>query len=316
MSRTSKLRCPAGALAALTLLLAPTPSLAQSTTWVGGLNLDWSLAGNWTNGRPTSGVDAVVIAGVPDIASGAEECRSLTVGGSPNGASVSVNGGTLLVAQQIQAGVSGTGSLLVLSGGLTAGELFVGSPTSTGAFIMSGGTVDVGNVAARSPGSPGSGMILGAMANRFTATGNFHVDPSCAFHVNSGDITIGDSPADVFTLNGFLTMNGARSMAISNLTMTASASITTSFSAETITPIIVAGTATVDGFLFIQDQFAVPPGTYEVLRGAPLAGEFDFVSLPTPDWSWHIANNSLFVTKVGVAVEPVTWSGIKAGPRS
>ena len=75
----------------------------------------------------------------------------------------------------------------------------------------------------------------------------------------------------------------------------------------------MAGTANLDGFLFIQDHPAVPPGTYEVLRGAPLAGAFDFVSLPTLDWSWHIANNSLYVTKVGVAVEPTTWSGIKAG---
>ena len=51
----------------------------------------------------------------------------------------------------------------------------------------------------------------------------------------------------------------------------------------------------------------------ELVRGSPISGAFDTVNLPAAgEWSWRIDGNSLLVTKGPVAVEPTTWSRVKA----
>jgi len=75
---------------------------------------------------------------------------------------------------------------------------------------------------------------------------------------------------------------------------------------------IPSGAAILDGTLMVSDLSA-PNGTYELIRGNPISGAFDTVTLPAVgEWSWRIDGNSLLVTKGPVAVEPTTWSRVKA----
>jgi hypothetical protein len=90
--------------------------VASGTFWLGNPlgtgTTDWFTAGNWSNGVPTSLLDAVVPTGTapyPVIATGDALANGLTIG---TGASLTMNGGTL----DIKAGVSNSGTISATAG--------------------------------------------------------------------------------------------------------------------------------------------------------------------------------------------------------
>jgi hypothetical protein len=99
-------------------ILLPTPT---STYWLGSRTTDWFTATNWSDGVPTSSLDAVVPNGTspyPLLAGGsAAVAKSLTIG---NGASLTQQGGTLDVnGNVVNAGtISATAGAVRLGGSL------------------------------------------------------------------------------------------------------------------------------------------------------------------------------------------------------
>ncbi|WP_210513945.1 ice-binding family protein [Hymenobacter terricola] len=100
---------------------ATLPSLvptATSTFWLGSGTTDWFTAANWSDGVPTSLLDAVVPTGTspyPLIASGSAAAKTLTIGSS---ASLTQSGGTLDVkgALDNSGTISATAGTVTLSG--------------------------------------------------------------------------------------------------------------------------------------------------------------------------------------------------------
>ncbi|AMR26236.1 hypothetical protein A0257_03420 [Hymenobacter psoromatis] len=97
----------------------PVPT---STSWLGtalgGLNTDWYTAANWSNGVPTSVLEAIVPTGTtpyPVIASGSAAAKSLTIGST---ASLTQAGGALDVKNAIDNSgtISATGGTVTLTG--------------------------------------------------------------------------------------------------------------------------------------------------------------------------------------------------------
>jgi hypothetical protein len=93
-----------------------------STSWLGtaqgGLNTDWYTAANWSNGVPTSTLEAIVPTGTtpyPVVASGSAMAKSLTIGAT---ASLTQAGGTLDIKNTIDNSgtISATGGTVTLSG--------------------------------------------------------------------------------------------------------------------------------------------------------------------------------------------------------
>ncbi len=71
---------------------------ATATSWTGAVSNDWFTAGNWSNGIPTSSLDAIIPAGqsrYPVLNTGTASAKALTLA---NGASLIQNGGTLNLA--------------------------------------------------------------------------------------------------------------------------------------------------------------------------------------------------------------------------
>jgi hypothetical protein len=94
----------------------------NSTSWLGtangGLNTDWYTATNWSNGVPTSTLEAIVPTGTtpyPVIIGGSAVAQSLTIGSS---ASLTQGGGTLNVLNAIDNSgtISATGGTVALTG--------------------------------------------------------------------------------------------------------------------------------------------------------------------------------------------------------
>jgi fibronectin-binding autotransporter adhesin len=117
------------AIIVFVLLLTGTEGYAQSTSWTGASNTLWSNAANWTNGVPTSSVNAVIGdasftgSNQPTISSSAS-CLSLTVGG------------TVATTLSVNQKVTITGNVTINTNGIiTEGR---GTITLTGDWINSG----------------------------------------------------------------------------------------------------------------------------------------------------------------------------------
>ena len=116
------LRIPSLVLIAVFLATIPAPS---QTNWTGAVSSDWSVAGNWSGGVPTSGTDVVIPSGTPNTPSTAgvttPACRDLTVNA---GATLTIASGSPLACGRT-ALIDGTlaGPELLRMVGATAGQL-------------------------------------------------------------------------------------------------------------------------------------------------------------------------------------------------
>lgn len=140
-------------LACLFLGLAST-AFGQTTTWNGSVSTNWSTAGNWSAGVPTSVLDVVIPSGTPNQPStagaGAASCRNLTINA---GATL-----TLAVLQNLAA----SGNTLV-NGTLAGGGTLV--MTGSGSHTLGAGTypnltIDKTGGTATVSGSPNVSTVL------------------------------------------------------------------------------------------------------------------------------------------------------------
>lgn len=88
-----------------------------STTWIGAVDSDWSNAGNWSNGVPTSDYDVFVPSGATVVIAGSVGCNIMEIAA---GGSVTVEAGGTLTPNATTGGIiinsdliNGSGSLIV-----------------------------------------------------------------------------------------------------------------------------------------------------------------------------------------------------------
>ncbi|MCK1719897.1 autotransporter domain-containing protein [Bradyrhizobium sp. 141] len=161
------------ALVGLMTAVLAAPACADSE-WTGALSSNWFIAGNWSNGVPTTN-DSVGISNnsVPSPAivetSGAA-AYSLAVGKSASGSLIIQNGGSLGVQNNSSIGsLGGSGTVIVTGSGSTwsggSGFFQVGVQTgSTGTLVITaGGTVAAYDITLGvQSGSVGNAVVDGA----------------------------------------------------------------------------------------------------------------------------------------------------------
>lgn len=298
----------------LSLLPAVAAQAQSATTWTGG-DGDWGTGANWSGGEPNGSVDALFQAvGTATVSQAGESCRNLRLGTS---GSVTVNvsaGGSLAVTNRIQVPVAGQGKIYQDGGSVTADSLVLGAGGSYGEYEMKGGTLTVGNAIVGI--APGANFSTGGLANPvMTVTHSLRLGAFADIVAGAGTISVGTSAADSLVVLGTFQITGSPTITTTNYVMRNESVLSAFVFSTGIAPIVSSGAAILDGTLKVLDiGGGAANGTYELVRGNPLSGAFDGVQLPaTGDWSWHIAGNSVFISKGPVAVETTTWSRIKLG---
>ena len=155
----------------------------QATNWTGSVDDDWTVAGNWDSGVPTSGVNATVNStNAVKIYSGDTAASNTTeVGATGDGASltiagtlspsnfkiansantsgtVTISGGTISMTSYMNVGTQGTGTLIVNSGTIT-GVTNLSIPSAYyagvgyGVLELNGGTINAEDIFMNSHGS-------------------------------------------------------------------------------------------------------------------------------------------------------------------
>ena len=174
---------------ALLALLGPWAAFAQTTSWTGAVNGDWSKPANWTAGVPTANTDAVIgdasFTGSkqPDLSSARSVCRSLTIGTGARAVSLKVDK-TFKVFGNVTIGPNGTINhtatvTLSLSGNWSNGGKY--NASNNGATVAFSGAVQSLSGATtfkRLTVNAGSRLTLGAnivVGNLLTVAGT--VDP-------------------------------------------------------------------------------------------------------------------------------------------
>jgi hypothetical protein len=302
-----------GWLLAGSLSLVPaTAAQVQATTWTGGTG-DWGTGANWSSGEPSGSDDALFQAlGEATVSQAGESCRNLLLGTS---GSVTVNvvaGGSLAVTNRIQIPVAAQGKIYQDGGSVTADSLVLGAAGSYGEYEMKGGTLTVGHAIVGM--APGANLSTGGVANPvMTVTHSLRLGAFADIVAGAGSISVGTSAADSLVVAGTFQITGVPTMTTTNYVMRNGSVLSAFVFSGGIAPIVSSGVAILEGTLKVQD-FGATNGTYELVRGNPLSGTFDEVQLPAAgDWSWHIAGNSLFISRGPVATETTTWSRIKLG---
>jgi hypothetical protein len=294
------------------ILLAPRAH-AQSTSWIGNIG-DWSVASNWSNGEPTAALDAVIPgAALVNVTMAGETCRNLVVGTNFDNPTLSVNAGSLTVLETIQVPMAGSGGVHQQNGQVSADSLILGTTSSIGQYAIDRGTLAVNHLLV--------GTTHTASSANFTTTGtNPTVNVAHTLIINkgannvhgTGTLNFGTTSADSIIVLGAWQMANRPTTNATNFVMRPMSTMNVTVLFEGITPVVATGTARLDGTLNVFDVLA-PEGTWELIRGNPLAGAFDSVVLPPAgNWSWRVEGNSLFITKGTVAVEPTTWGRVKA----
>ena len=163
---------------------------ATGTAWTGAVSTDWATAGNWSNGVPTSTLDATIPAGQPRypvLTTGTFTAKTLTLA---SGATLTQSGGTLdLKGNFANAGTfTATGGLVSLSG--SASQAVGGSSRS--AFW----NLSVGPNAATLAGTTDVQRLLTLNGNLNTSSQTFTLlsGPAVsAMVVNSGGTVVGST---------------------------------------------------------------------------------------------------------------------------
>ncbi|MDQ2770625.1 MAG: T9SS type A sorting domain-containing protein, partial [Bacteroidota bacterium] len=124
---------------------------ATSTSWTGVVSTDWFTAGNWTNGVPTTSLDASISNGAPrypQIAAGTASVRGLMLG---TGAALTQTGGTL----DVRADLTDNGTFVPTGGTVVLGNTF----QSNGPNILGSSAVRFWNLTVNT-----NGVLLGTAA--------------------------------------------------------------------------------------------------------------------------------------------------------
>jgi hypothetical protein len=279
---------------------------AITTTWSVFAG-DWSLATNWSDGKPTSTDDVLIPSGVANVTEDGEMCASIQIGlgGMPGGLQIA------------------TGTLEVL------GPLYVGEnvPGSTGSFSQAGGTFTAefldltsGAVAitngdfftTTSDLRLGSSFSVGSFG-QFTNTGTFSAEFGSSITVTGGTLNIGTDPADDALIGGLFNYSATPDVSFKNLTFGGdSAVFHVQLSGLGLATISVEGTLTLDGLFQIIDTGA-PDGRYDIATAGAVEGDFDSVGFPVGEWSWGVENTTLYIVKgKGTPVASALWGNVKA----
>ena len=159
LSRSGAITIDTNTATAPGVIAAPA---AASTTWLGNRTTDWYTATNWSNGVPTSLMNAVVpgnTAPYPAIASGNAMTNSLTIG---TGASLALNGGTL----DLKAGLNNSGTISASAGTTSlsgTNTQLIGGSGSTQLWNLTvanaNGAVQIGAVSIHGVLAPASGDL-------------------------------------------------------------------------------------------------------------------------------------------------------------
>lgn len=301
-----------GLLSLLTFGLTAEAS-AQTTRWVGTTG-GWSDAANWSDGEPTSGVDAEVhFASTPTITLSGETCRNLTTGIDQGGSTLMVQSGSLTVVNRLHLGFGVSGSMQQTGGSVSAEELVLANVGTTATSTMSGGTLTL-NRATIGSASLGSASFSTLATNPVvTIAHQLRVAHGGTYVCGAGSLTVGSAATDSTIVEGAFLLSNSPTVNLTTMTMADGGTIGFTVVPTGISKIQVAGVATINGLLLVNDVLA-PDGDYEVLRAGTLQGTFDSTLL-AEHWSYRIEGSSLFITKNSVPVEPATWGGIKATPR-
>jgi len=302
-------------LSALMILALPVAGRAQSTSWTSSFG-DWGGGSNWSAGEPTAGVDAHFAAsGNASITLSGETCRNLYFGTATGGPELNVTGGSLAVIHRIQLPVAGSARINQDGGTVTADSLVMGAAGSVGQYELRGGSLTVGNaIVGTTENFSGASLALTDIASPvLTVTHSVRLGRFADIVAGGGRMSIGTTNTDSLVVAGTFQLNGTPTITTTNFAMRDGSVLSATFTFVGLSGIVSSGGVVLDGTLKIYDFF-VSDGTWELVRGNSLTGTFDAVELPaTGNWSWRIEGNSVFVTKGPVAVEPSTWSGVKAG---
>lgn len=248
-----------GLAAATTVGLLPSRAAAITYTWTGGVNGNWSNAGNWSGGAaPTSGGKLVFPSGASNLTTtddlpAGTSYASLTISGNGytlagNGISLagkltdSNAGGANTIALDIAfpasetIAVSYAAETLTVSGAISGagmvtkasagGLVLSGTNTFTGGFTMSGGTLSIGSDAnlGAVPGSPTAANVT--FKGTLYTTGTFAIAANRGIALSS-TATIDVAPGTTLTYGGIATGSGALTKADSGTLVLSGANATT-----------------------------------------------------------------------------------------
>ena len=182
---------------------------AVTTSWTGALSTNWSTAGNWTNGVPTSTVDAVIgdasFTGAfqPSLTASINNCLSLNIGSGTQASTLSFNSNkkNLTVWGDVVIGTNGTiaqtaKSTFKVSGNWTktgtytasnnnAAVIFAGIAQSiTGATTFRRLTINAGSITTIN--SPITAVILFSVSGTVDPLTNLITLTGSSFSVQSG----------------------------------------------------------------------------------------------------------------------------------
>lgn len=190
-------------------ILNPEPAAAQ-TSWTDGTD-SWFVPTNWSAGVPTGGTDANINnGGTAQVGAAGATARRLNIGSNPaDSGTVVVDGtGTLSVADVLNVGLTGRGTMNITNGGTVSTDfnVFIGSAAP-----------GVGRVTVDGPGSALTvGNYLYLAAGGAGGTGTLNITNGGAVSTLFGSVFIGDNSGGAGTVlvDGSLAVFGAFTVTI------------------------------------------------------------------------------------------------------
>ncbi|MDP3158811.1 MAG: autotransporter domain-containing protein, partial [Reyranella sp.] len=195
---------------------AATPARGQ-TAWTGTTSTDWFVAGNWSAGVPTGGVNTTIDTITPNptvVGAAGAQASTLFVGFSDTGNLTIQNGGTLTAgAIDIGTLTFSTGTVTVSNGGTVNGSTTqvgglssnansvtvdgVGSTWTNSDFFMVGG-FRRGALTITNGGAVSN--VAGFIGQQGTAIGTVIVDGAGSTWTNSDILTVGTTGSGTLTI--------------------------------------------------------------------------------------------------------------------
>lgn len=306
-------------MVALLAALLPAAAHAQSTTTWFGSTGDWGVAANWSNGEPTATSTAVLqFAGIVQVTQPGEVCRSLWLGMTGGIVTAQIVSGSLNAVDSLRVGAVGSGTVQHNAGTVTAGKVILGSERQSGSYLHFAGSLTTSRMECGTRAVNASGTYSASVQNpTCTITDSLYIGQSGSFVFGAGTLTVGSGGSGgVLVDRGAFQVVNTPVMNVSGFRMTDGATFSRTIIFGGISTLVSSGPVELNGQLLVLD-LSTPDGSYELIRGNPLTGTFDSVSLPTVgDWSYRIEGNSLWATRGAVTTEATTWGRLKAGARN
>ncbi len=236
-----------------TLLILP--AVQAQTSWKTPITADWTLAGNWNNGVPTTTGENAFIAngGTAVLGSGSTGVGLAYVGGGFDGATgnllidggsltgdlgligtgvgsvglARVSGGSWAMSDRLVVGLNGTGTLNLSGGSVTAGLVLVGEAASgNGTIVLSGlagnrGVLETNQVRKV---AGGNSFIFDGGVLRATRTGGYFIDT--AVEIRSGGAFIDSNGHEIIAASGMTGPGGLTKLGAGTLLLIAPSSFT------------------------------------------------------------------------------------------